>query len=77
MRTKHMSKDKADPKLAPNLDRRGFLKGIGTGAAGAATVAAGVSASTPAVAATSAAEKKKARYKETEHVKKYYATNRY
>jgi hypothetical protein len=32
---------------------------------------------TPAVAAESAAEKKKARYKETEHVKKYYATNRY
>jgi hypothetical protein len=73
-----MSKNKAEPKLAPNLDRRGFLKGIGTGAAGAATVAAGVSASTtPAVAATSAADKKKARYKETEHVKKYYATNRY
>ena len=32
-----MSKLKVDAKL----DRRGFLKGIGTGAAGAATVAAG------------------------------------
>ncbi len=68
-----MSKSKAEP----NLDRRGFLKGIGTGAAGAATVAAGVAASTPAMAVESAADKKKMRYRESEHVKKYYATNRY
>ena len=68
-----MSKNKSQP----SLDRRGFLKGIGTGAAGAATVAAGVVASGPAVAAESAADKKKVRYRETDHVKKYYATNRY
>jgi hypothetical protein len=68
-----MSKAKSDPKL----DRRGFLKGIGTGAAGAATVAAGVSVTTPAMAAESGADKKKARYRESEHVKKFYATNRY
>jgi secreted PhoX family phosphatase len=68
-----MSKAKPDK----SMDRRGFLKGIGTGAAGAATVAAGVSATTPAVAAESSADKKKVRYRETEHVKKYYATNRY
>ena len=66
-------------KTKPNADlnRRGFLKGLGTGAAGAATVAAGVGISAPAEAAESAAEKTKARYKETEHVKKFYATNRY
>ena len=68
-----MSKAKSDPKL----DRRGFLKGMGTGAAGAATVAAGVAITTPAMAVESAADKKKARYRESEHVKKYYATNRY
>ena len=68
-----MSKSKAEL----NLDRRDFLKGIGTGAAGAATVAAGVVASTPASAVESAADKKKVRYRESDHVKKYYATNRY
>lgn len=60
-----------------NFDRRGFLKGIGTGVAGAATVAAGVVATTPAEAVESAADKKKVRYRESDHVKKYYATNRY
>jgi hypothetical protein len=68
-----MSKTKTDK----TVDRRGFLKSIGTGAAGAATVAAGVTATTPAIAAESTADKKKVRYKETEHVKKFYATNRY
>ena len=64
-------------KTDSNFDRRGFLKGIGTGVAGAASVAAGVVAATPAEAVESAADKKKARYRESEHVKKYYATNRY
>jgi hypothetical protein len=64
-------------KTAKSLDRRGFLKGIGTGAAGAATVAAGVTVSAPAEAVESSTEKKKARYRESDHVKKYYATNRY
>jgi secreted PhoX family phosphatase len=74
-----MRKDTPMSKTKPDktLNRRGFLKGIGTGAAGAATVAAGVTATTPALAAESASEKKKPRYKETEHVKKFYATNRY
>ena len=68
-----MSNAKSDKRL----NRRGFFKSIGTGAAGAATVAAGVIATTPAVAAENTADKKKVRYRETEHVKKYYATNRY
>jgi secreted PhoX family phosphatase len=70
-----MSKTK--PDAPADLNRRGFLKGLGTGAAGAVTVAAGVTASAPAEAAETAAEKTKARYQESEHVKKYYATNRY
>jgi hypothetical protein len=68
-----MSKTKNDQ----TVDRRGFLKGMGTGAVGAATVAAGVGVTTPVEAAESASDKTKARYKESEHVKKYYATNRY
>jgi hypothetical protein len=67
------------PKMKPNpgLDRRGFLKGLSKGAAGAATVAVGVGIAEPAAAVESAADKKKTRYRESEHVKKYYATNRY
>jgi hypothetical protein len=68
-----MPKTKAEGKL----DRRGFLKGIGTGAAGAATAAAGVGVTSPAMAAENATDKKKVRYRESDHVKKYYATNRY
>jgi secreted PhoX family phosphatase len=67
----------AKTNSAPSLNRRGFLKGIGTGAAGAASAVVGVSAATPVIAAEDAATKKKARYRESEHVKKYYATNRY
>jgi secreted PhoX family phosphatase len=70
-----MSKTK--PDATADLNRRGFLKGLGTGAAGAVTVAAGVTAPTAVEAAESASEKTKARYKETDHIKKYYATNRY
>lgn len=75
-----MSKTKPDATAdlnRPNLDRRSFLQGLGTGVAGVATVAAGVATPTPVEAAESAADQKKARYKESEHVKKYYATNRY
>ena len=57
------------------LNRRGFLRaGLGS-----ATIAAGSAAMPVAVAqaAENDAEKKKARYKETDHVKDYYRTNRY
>ena len=67
-----MSKIKSDK----TVDRRGFLRGIGTGAVGAATVVIATSSS-PAVAIESATDKKKVRYRESEHVKKYYETNRY
>lgn len=58
------------------VDRRHFLKAIGAGAS-ATTIAASVVGAAPAGAAESAADKKKKRYKETEHVKAYYRTNRY
>ncbi len=66
-------KAKTEEKAA--VDRRGFLRSIGgAGVAGAAVV---VGAPAPAVAAENDADKKKARYQETDHVKAYYRTNRY
>lgn len=60
------------------LDRRGFLRALGGGTAGAATVAVASAVGIPAAeAAESAAERKKKRYKETDHVKAFYRTNRY
>ena len=61
-----------------SLDRRNLLKGLTTGAASVATVVvAGVAAIEPAAAAESETEKKKARYRVTDHIKAYYRTNRY
>jgi hypothetical protein len=52
------------------LGRRDFLRGMGVGAGLAVTAAA-------PVAAESNADKTKARYKETDHVKAYYRVNRF
>ena len=57
------------------VNRRGFLKSIGGATVAGAAVAVG--ASGPAAAVESDADKKKARYRETEHVKAFYRTNRY
>lgn len=61
------------------VDRRELLRFLGKGAAGTAAVAATGVASTsiPAGAAESATERVKKRYRETDHVKAYYRTNRY
>jgi hypothetical protein len=60
---------------ATNVGRRDFLRIMGSGAgvaAGAGTLAA------PAQADSETNdEKRKARYRETEHVKTYYRVNRY
>jgi hypothetical protein len=62
------SKDKAA------VGRREFLRVLGAGA----TVAAAVPLATEAKADTETTdEKRKARYKETDHVKAYYRVNRY
>ena len=60
------------------VDRRNFLKVLGRGA-GATTlaVAGAVVGAVPAQATESAADKKKKRYQETDHVRAYYRTNRY
>lgn len=57
------------------VDRRGFLRSIG--GAGVAGAAVAVGAPAPALATENDAEKKKARYRETDHVKAFYRTNRY
>jgi hypothetical protein len=59
------------------VGRRDFLRKVGIGAVGAgATVAAPLTG--PALAASeNNDEKRKARYKESDHVKAYYRVNRY
>lgn len=60
------------------VDRRGFMRSFGGGAAGTVAAAVGVAASTTtAEAAESKADRVKKRYRETDHVKAYYRTNRY
>lgn len=57
--------------------RRDFLRKVGIGAVGAgATLAAPLVGSAQADSETSD-EKRKARYKETDHVKAFYRVNRY
>jgi hypothetical protein len=63
---------KASPQAA--VDRRRFFL---MGGSAVAAAAAAPLASEPAVADESQAERVKARYKETDHVKNYYRVNRY
>lgn len=59
------------------IDRRSFLRAAGAGAGVAAAAVAGTVVATKAEAAPENAEtRKKQRYKETEHVKRYYDSNR-
>jgi secreted PhoX family phosphatase len=59
------------------IERRGFLKALGLGAGAAAAGTVGDAAVSPAAASESKNDRTKARYKETDHVKAYYRTNRY
>ena len=54
------------------VGRREFLRGLGAGASAAAAPLAIAKADSE-----SNDEKRKARYRETDHVKKYYNVNRY
>ncbi|MEQ1711019.1 MAG: twin-arginine translocation signal domain-containing protein [Hyphomicrobium sp.] len=68
----------SEAKSKARLDRRDFLKALGTSTAGVATVAVAASTGiTPAAASESSSDKKKKRYQESDHVKAYYRTNRY
>ena len=59
------------------VGRRDFIRNVGVGAVGA-----GATLATPLISSAQAdsennEEKRKARYKETDHVKTYYRVNRY
>ena len=56
--------------------RRDFLRALGAGAGVAATAAAPLASVAKADSETND-EKRKARYKETDHVKTFYRVNRY
>jgi hypothetical protein len=58
------------------LDRRDVLRALGAGA-GAATAAAGGLAILAKADSETNDEKRKARYKETEHVRTFYRVNKY
>jgi hypothetical protein len=59
-----------------SLDRRSFLRALGVGAG--AGVAGSAPLAGPAAADTETdQEKRKPRYRETEHVKTFYRVNRY
>lgn len=58
------------------VDRRGFLKALGLGSAAAATAVV-PGAIDEAQALNPGNDETKSRYRESDHVKKYYATNRY
>jgi hypothetical protein len=58
------------------VGRRDFLRALGAGA-GVAVTTAGPLADQAVADSESDEEKRKARYKETEHVKAYYRVNRY
>lgn len=63
-------------KSAGKFGRRDFLRALGAGAGVAVTTAAPLA--TPAAADSETNdEKRKARYQETDHVKRFYAVNRY
>ena len=63
-------------KSDKSVGRRDFLRALGAGAGVAVTAAAPLA--TPALAdSESNDEKRKARYKETDHVRAFYAVNRY
>ena len=68
------SKAPRESKKAAGVDRRRFFMMGGSAVAAAAVVPL---ASGEAVADESQAERVKARYKETDHVKNYYRVNRY
>lgn len=70
--------DQAAGGQRAGLGRRDLLKVLGIGAGAAAVTVVPVAA--PPAAAQSAdkeADRTKARYRETEHVKNFYRTNRY
>jgi hypothetical protein len=57
--------------------RRSVLKGVGVAGAAAAVAVVAPPLAGDALATENRADQRKARYKETDHVKAFYRTNRY
>jgi hypothetical protein len=70
-----ISQPAVDPARSPDSTRRRFLIAFGAGAAGAASASALAAAPAPIVEATAPAAASQG-YRETEHVRNYYATTR-
>jgi hypothetical protein len=71
------SEDKAAKGAERGVSRRNLLRAVGAGAGAAAAVGA-LSPASPAHADSETNdEKRKSRYRETDHVKTFYAVNRY
>lgn len=77
-----MSRDRSNPSNRPDIaddggvdsERRRVLWGLGVGAGGAVLLAGGV---TPADAGSEPVdERRRSRYRVTEHVERFYALNR-
>ena len=64
------------PENKTAVGRREFLRVLGAGAGVAATTAAPLATAAKADSENND-EKRKARYRETDHVKKFYSVNRY
>ena len=64
------------PDDKSTVGRRDFLRALGAGAGVAATTAAPLAVAAKADTENND-EKRKSRYKETDHVKKFYSVNRY
>jgi len=59
------------------VGRRDFLRKVGIGAVGAGAAVAAPLTVAPLADTETNDEKRKARYKETDHIKTYYRVNRY
>jgi hypothetical protein len=65
-----------DDQKTKSVDRRSFFRGLG-GVAAVAGAAAATGVQPAAAQQENASERTKKRYRETEHVKAFYRTNRY
>jgi hypothetical protein len=76
---KATNRAETDATARAKVGRREFLRILGGGAGVGASVVAGTAALTASAHADSETndEKRKARYRETDHVKAYYRVNRY
>jgi hypothetical protein len=68
-------KDNPVDRTLPDPKRRGFLKSVGFASAVAAAPAAAVLNAGPAEALAARPDQRAQRYRESDHIRKYYETN--